>query len=143
MIQRTSLLFSLGALNRLIKRKADRLLEKNGLTMAQFRILWFLDDNKDLCQKDLEQQFSMSKAAVSGIVDTLVEAGWLRRVKDGNDHRVKRLSLSDEGTALIKETTRSVTSLDHGIETLFTAEEKEMLEKAISRLTDFFEEKLC
>lgn len=64
----------------------------------QIAILAFLIENKDkvIYQKDLENEFKISKAAISDVLNTMENNNMLKKVQEENDARKKRILLTDE-----------------------------------------------
>lgn len=64
----------------------------------QIAILAFLIENKDevIYQKDLENEFQISKAAISDVLNTMENNNMLKKVQEENDARKKRILLTDE-----------------------------------------------
>lgn len=65
-------------------------------------ILGFLYDNRDreICQKDIENRFSLAKSTVTGIVKQMEQNGYIERNSMERDNRLKCLTLTKEGEKL-------------------------------------------
>jgi len=73
------------------------------LTMQQLRVLGFIAKEPGLAGHELGERLGVSAPTASGLIDRLVEKGLLARVDDHEDRRVRRLHLTDEGRALIRQ----------------------------------------
>ena len=64
----------------------------------QIAILAFLIENKDkvIYQKDLENEFKISKAAISDVINAMENNNMIKKVQEENDARKKRILLTDE-----------------------------------------------
>lgn len=64
----------------------------------QIAILAFLIENKNkvIYQKDLEKELKISKAAISGVLNTMENNNMIKKVQEENDARKKRILLTDE-----------------------------------------------
>lgn len=64
----------------------------------QIAILAFLIENKNkvIYQKDLENEFKISKAAISDVLNTMENNNMIKKVQEENDARKKRILLTDE-----------------------------------------------
>lgn len=64
----------------------------------QIAILAFLIENKNevIYQKDLENEFQISKAAISDVLNTMESNNMIKKVQEENDARKKRILLTDE-----------------------------------------------
>ena len=74
------------------------------LTLSQGRILFELERaGKALAVNDLASRISLSIAAAGRAIDALYRSGLLTRREDDIDRRIKRISLTDRGSAVIAE----------------------------------------
>ena len=71
------------------------------LTMPQLKILLLLHRLGDTSGRELAGLLGVSLATLSGMVDRLVAHDLVTRAEDPNDRRVRRITLSDTGTAMI------------------------------------------
>jgi DNA-binding MarR family transcriptional regulator len=72
-----------------------------GLSMPQLSLLMRLYYGGGCGVHDLGEGFGVSSAAVSRMVDRLVQAGLVDRGEDPDDRRVRHVQLSAKGRALI------------------------------------------
>lgn len=88
-------------------QKAHGLLKKKlvpyGLTNMQHLILEGLWYQEGATAADLGKLLILDKATLSGIIDRLVDAGWIERRLDKSDKRAFRLYPSDKANALKDE----------------------------------------
>ena len=73
------LLFAVGSVGRIARKIGDKNVRAIGLTSAQLRILFFLEEKDNVCQHDIENEFSMSRSAVSGMLDGMESDGLIVR----------------------------------------------------------------
>jgi DNA-binding MarR family transcriptional regulator len=84
-----------------------RAMEESGLTLTQCKALLVLsgpgpDAGGDACPgKDLAEQIGLSMATISRAVDGLVDAGYVTRVEDPDDRRVRRIAITDAGEEVV------------------------------------------
>lgn len=75
------------------------------LTFSQLRVLFALGAHGDgaecMSVNEIAQQVNLSLAAAGRTVDKLVGVGLVDRREDATDRRVKRVSLTDEGTRVV------------------------------------------
>jgi DNA-binding MarR family transcriptional regulator len=72
------------------------------LTMTQIKLLHNLEDAEhELTLKEVAEVVHVSLPAVSRTVDDLVRRGFVLRHEDTEDRRMKRVSLTDTGRAVI------------------------------------------
>ena len=91
------------ALNRLLEivmllnQDAVESLAKQGLTVARARVMWLLHHNGPLTQKALADAMKVSPRNVTGLVDGLVETGFVTREPHPRDRRATHVSLTEHG----------------------------------------------
>jgi DNA-binding MarR family transcriptional regulator len=73
------------------------------LTMQQLKVLTMIAiDPERATGHELAAQLKVSVASMSGLVDRLVEHGMVSRGEDPSDRRVRRLTVTPEGSATIR-----------------------------------------
>lgn len=73
------------------------------LTMQQLKVLTMIAiDPERATGHELAAQLNVSVATMSGLVDRLVEHGMVTRGEDPTDRRVRRLSVTSDGSATIR-----------------------------------------
>lgn len=82
-------------------RESRRLFRPHGLTDAQFNVLNVLGTNdKGLTQRELGDILVVDRSNVTGLLDRMEAAGWVRRVAVLGDRRAWRVQLTGAGTRL-------------------------------------------
>ena len=79
-----------------------RFVKNSGYSMPQFFLLMQVYRREHCGISDLSEHLETSNAAVSQLVDKLVQAGLLTRTEDPNDRRAKKVELSPEGSAFME-----------------------------------------
>jgi DNA-binding MarR family transcriptional regulator len=78
------------------------------LSMTQLKILHILDgSDRELTPSELAEFIGLSPAATGRAVDALARAGVVSRREDEADRRVKRLALTEAGTAAVTRIARA------------------------------------
>ena len=73
------------------------------ITMQQLKVLTMIAiDPERATGHELAGQLKVSVASMSGLVDRLVEHGMVSRLEDPTDRRVRRLSVTPDGSATIR-----------------------------------------
>ena len=83
-------------------RDSARFIKNSGYSMPQFFLLMQVYRREHCGISDLSEHLETSNAAVSQLVDKLVQAGLLTRTEDPNDRRAKKVELSPEGSAFME-----------------------------------------
>jgi DNA-binding MarR family transcriptional regulator len=92
----------------LLKQCEDRIIEEHGLTTEQFAVLGAIDYfTGPVKVTDLAQWLERSANSVSMIVDRMVKAGLVRRVRDKGDRRVVNVFITSKGEDALKPATRT------------------------------------
>lgn len=91
-------------INDKLKVKADADLKHSNLTLAQSRVLAFLDSRGDQAtQKEIEVYLEVSHPTVVGIISRMEKNGHLRCWVDETDKRNKIVALTEQAKALGEE----------------------------------------
>ena len=124
------------ALNTFIKlmRAADSVntrlmpvIEQHGLTFSQFGVLEALYHLGPLCHTELAQKILRSGGNLTLVAKNLERNGWVRPVPSPEDKRVRRLTLTPKGKALIEKAFRDhVANLVQQMTVLSSAEQEEL-----------------
>ena len=88
----------------LYKLNKDNILSKHPSPL-QIAIAFYLDNNKDrdVYQKDLQEEFHISKAAISDVVNSMEKKNILERIPSSIDGRKNRIILTDFGMECFKD----------------------------------------
>ena len=87
----------------LFLRESTRLFRPHGLTAPQFNVLNLLAgraDGQGYSQRELADTLVVDRSNVTGLLDRMETAGWVRRADDPNDRRVYRVQLTAAGKKL-------------------------------------------
>jgi len=68
---------------------------EDGFTVPQRIVMGYLLRYGDLSVKELSQQVGLSHSTISGIVDRLERKGLAKRIRDPQDRRINKVSLTD------------------------------------------------
>lgn len=88
--------------SRLRRTLFDKWLSPLGITRSQWWVLAFLSRNDGMPQTDLALELDVGKVALGALIDRLEEGGFVKRMLDPNDRRVKRVVLTKQSAALIE-----------------------------------------
>jgi DNA-binding MarR family transcriptional regulator len=95
----------MGAERRLRGRDQHRKNE-DGLTIAQVRALFALDQDEVATAGEIAEKAQLSPASVSAMLDDLERDGIVTRVRSDTDRRRVLVLLTDEGRAVLKKRRR-------------------------------------
>ncbi|CAH2599599.1 MarR family transcriptional regulator [Rhodovastum atsumiense] len=119
MPNQTDPLFLIHDLARQLRLDADRRAGCHGLTRAQWVILFWLDRQPGLSQKELAELVEVEPITIARLVDRLEAHGFVERRGDPGDRRVWRLHLLPPAApvlaALHAERTAMLANLTRGL----------------------------
>lgn len=95
--------------SRLRRTLFDKWLSPLGITRSQWWVLAFLSRNDGMPQTELALELDVGKVALGALIDRLEESGFVKRVPDKTDRRVKRVVLTKQSKELV-ETLRAKSS---------------------------------
>jgi DNA-binding MarR family transcriptional regulator len=82
-------------------RGSQKLFRPHGLTAAQFNVLNLVARNESgMSQRELSDLLVVDRSNVTGLLDRMEKAGWVRRDDSPGDRRVYRVSLTAAGQKL-------------------------------------------
>jgi MarR family 2-MHQ and catechol resistance regulon transcriptional repressor len=82
-------------------RGSQKLFRPHGLTAAQFNVLNLIARSKSgMSQRELSDKLVVDRSNVTGLLDRMEKAGWVRRDDDPDDRRIYRVSLTIMGRKL-------------------------------------------
>lgn len=83
--------------------RIGRLLRPLGVSAAGGLVLGLLRDNGDLSPSELGQRLIVTRATVTGVVDSLERRGYVRRVPNPTDRRSLLVELTADGRRVVQE----------------------------------------
>jgi DNA-binding MarR family transcriptional regulator len=101
MSDQPDILFLLHDLARHLRLDADRRAACHGLTRAQWVILFWLNRQPGLSQKELAEILEVEPITVARLIDRLEEHGMVERRADPDDRRVWRLHLLERARPVL------------------------------------------
>ncbi len=118
----------------LMEQVMNRQLQELDLTNAQGHIIGYLAVHPEApCARDLETEFGLSHATVSGILSRMESKGFTEVRPDPKDRRIKRLYLLEKGRACSKEIGFRVQETERLMTQGFTPAELEQFRSYLTR----------
>lgn len=105
-----------------------------GLSMSQINSLFRIYHLGPASVNDLAEHLGVTKAAVSQLLDRLVEDGLILRREDPRDRRSKQILLTDKGTRTVLKSMRSRHGWVDELAQRLTPDEKAMILPALHSL---------
>lgn len=128
-------------LSNLTKRYVETATHKNQIekiTGTNSWIIGYLSQNadKDIYQKDLEEEFSVTRSTASKVLALMEQKGLIERHVVARDARLKKLVLTDKAWELHNLMKEDFLTMEATLTKGFTAEERENLLTYIQRMKD-------
>jgi len=121
----------------LLAKEGERIARPHGLTEAQLNVLMILRyqaPEGELDQSTLGHMLVVNRSNVTGLVDRMEEAGWVRRSPDARDRRVKRIVLTAEGKRVLRVAERAYLQRVEEVVRALTPGEQDALRSALEKL---------
>ena len=121
--------FQIRALSHLVTRIVDQTAftkEEIHPTGVQGWIIGYLYNNrhKEVFQRDIQEQFSIRRSTVTGILQLMEKNGFITRSSVDRDARLKRLELTPKAVELHERVGRSIRQVEERLAQSLTEEEK-------------------
>ena len=88
--------------SRLRRTLFDKWLAPLGITRSQWWVLAFLSRNDGMPQTELATELDVGKVALGALIDRLEQGGFVKRMLDPSDRRVKRIVLTKQSKELLE-----------------------------------------
>ena len=111
-------------------------LDDVNLSRSQVGVLFHLHKYGSMGVSDLGDHLGVTKAAVSQMLDRLVQQGLIQRTEDPEDRRVKQIVLTEKGGEVFQESLHARTDWLADLAEKLTDEEKEQVAAALKILIE-------
>ncbi|MDE1920880.1 MAG: MarR family transcriptional regulator [Candidatus Omnitrophica bacterium] len=107
-----------------------------GITRAGFNVLRILSrsPSKACKQNEISQLMLVSRANITGLVDSLSRKGLVERISDPYDRRVNRIKLLPKGEKLLEDILPGFYKIIHDLCKVLDAHEKKIFNELLVRL---------
>lgn len=129
---------------RIISNQIRRIIEKElslrgtGISSTQSRIIGYLyreTKNRDIFQKDIEEEFDIRRSSVTSILQHLEKNGYITRESVANDGRLKKLVLSEKGISIHEMVFQVIQNTENNLNEDFSGEELDELLSLLDRVS--------
>ena len=111
-------------------------MEKSNLSFSQVNVLMRLFHGVKCGVSRIGEEMGVSNAAASQAVDRLVQMGLIERTEDPSDRRSKRLTLTQDGKALIESGINDRSQWIKDLAVTLTKEQQQTIIEALTILTE-------
>ncbi len=130
----------IGPLIRLLDKEFEQLHSEKaksmGLTPVQLFVLHYIamHQGQNICHRDIEKQFELTHATVSGIISRLESKGFINCYADENDRRYRNIVITEKARCVENEMKKHIELYEAQLVRGFSEEEKKLLISFIIRL---------
>ncbi len=115
---------------------SKKILESKGLYSGQPAMLFILLKQGMQSQRELAKKLNVSPATVNVMVKRLEKSGFVERVKDKDDLRISRVSLTEKGKAIAKEAFYGMNEVSEKVFKNLSPEEEKDLNFLLNKIND-------
>ena len=107
-----------------------------GITRAGFNVLRILSrsGSKSCKQNEISQIMLVSRANITGLVDSLSRQSLVERISDPNDRRVNMIKILPKGEKLLEALLPGYYKHMHEVSSVFTENDKKIFNELLKRL---------
>jgi DNA-binding MarR family transcriptional regulator len=109
----------------------------NGWAISYF----FDNSDKDIFQKDFENEFSIRRSTASNILKTMEQNGFITRESVASDARLKKIVLTEKAINIHKSVLKSINEREERLRNGLTRDEIDDFLKIIDKLIKNMEER--
>ena len=128
-------------LSRYIKHNLHQIVSEaisNQVTHVQARVLFYLEwmeeENKNVYQKNIEEFLAVSKSTASELISNLENNGYIIRVKEENDGRLRKILLLEKGRETNNIIGKTFQDFEKKLQSKLTQEELESFFNIVDKL---------
>lgn len=133
---------NIGSLVRVVHKEFEKLHREKalsmGLTSPQLFALNYLLKHQDqeICQRDIEHNFDLSHATVSGLISRLVNKGFVECEISAVDKRYKRIIITEKAKQCDTEMRLYIQNYEDQLTKGFSEDEKKLLRNFLLRMLE-------
>jgi DNA-binding MarR family transcriptional regulator len=139
MKERNEIGFKVRILANLIKRDVEKSKSELGIDLPKgingWAISYFFDNSdKDIFQKDFENEFSIRRSTASNILKTMEQNGFITRESVVSDARLKKIVLTEKAINIHKSVLKSINEREERLRQNLSYQEIETFLKITDKL---------
>lgn len=136
-----SLYFLFLEIIRLHYHRTHTLLDKIGIYPGQPPLLFILNKNDGLSQKEIADKLRIKPSTITVMLKRMENGNLVYRKQDSEDQRISRVYLTEQGKSLCEKSKEITNSLQDECFGNFTAEEKVILRRLLMQIRDNLQNK--
>lgn len=139
----TTLLDRLLLVNELFQRDLERAYAGTSLSASRMHVLWVLQHEGPVTQQTLAERLGITPRGISGVVDALEEAAYVRRAAHPTDRRAHLVELAPQGSSLMERTVREHAELGATLLEAVAPADRAALQRGLDAVSARFAELLA
>jgi DNA-binding MarR family transcriptional regulator len=128
------ILFVLAKANQRVHRVFKPMFQRYGLTPMQALVLNALYIDEGLSAGELGKRLMLDSATLSGVLERMVEGGWIVKITTDEDRRVVNLHVTNKANKIKDELLKEVEAIHDGVLSSFRLEEKLLFDRMLRDL---------
>jgi DNA-binding MarR family transcriptional regulator len=106
-----------------------------GLSLQELNVINIVGDNEPCIMSEIAKQAALSLSSVTVIVDKLVKANLVQRIRSEEDRRIVSASLTEEGKQVYFVQIKHIHEIIHRILSSLASDEQETFLKLFQKIT--------
>ncbi|MBE5960863.1 MAG: MarR family transcriptional regulator [Lachnospiraceae bacterium] len=111
-------------------------LKEHEISSAEYPILITLNKKDGITQEEIASQFDMDKSAITRVVRSLLDKGFIEREKDEDDRRCNRIYLTKKGHASKEPILKGMKELSQIATKDVDPDEMEVVSRVLSKMVE-------
>ncbi len=123
-----------------VSRSEGEFLARHGLNQARLIVLVLLDsaENGSFRSSELAERAKVSRATITGLLDTMEKAGLIARAPDPHDRRASNVKITAKGGVLLRKVQPLLMEWSQGILSALSSPERKQLVKLLHKTQQAF-----
>ena len=111
--------------------KLSAIQSEQGIPLSHVQVLAMLEEVGSMSVSEISKRFGIAKPNITPLVDRLVNAGLVDRVRSESDRRVVNIVILEEGRNRLRQIQNALNEHVAGWQNVLTAEEFDRLDRAL------------
>jgi DNA-binding MarR family transcriptional regulator len=131
--------YQIGVVAHLMRNQFNEKLSEYGVTQAQFKVLYQLNEHGELLQSELQNKLFIKGSTMNGIIESMLKNNLIEKKNSISDRRSKVIKLTEKGKQLEEKLWREVGLIEEEAMTLFSNEEKQFFLSCLHKLIQHYQ----
>ena len=111
--------------------KLSAIQSEQGIPLSHVQVLAMLEEMGSMSVSEISKRFGIAKPNITPLVDRLVNAGLVDRVRSESDRRVVNIVILEEGRSRLRQIQNALNEHVAGWQNILTADEFARLDRAL------------